>query len=59
MVEPHSVGAGSGVRPPRAQSQVMMAPKRTAEEIEARVQNNKALAADTHMKKTGASNQNF
>ena len=59
MADPFNVGAGSGVRPPRAQSQVMMAPKRTAEEIEARVQNNKALAADTHMKKTGASNQNF
>ena len=37
----------------------MMAPKRTAEEIEMRVQNTKALAAETHMKKTAASNQNF
>ena len=54
-----NVGAGSGMPPPRAHSSVMAAPRRSPEELQARVQSNIQAAADLHMAKTAMSNQNF
>ncbi len=54
-----NVGAGSGMPPQRARSTAIQGPKKTQEELVAKVQENNMKAQEMLMQKTAASNQNF